>query len=279
MRICIIGIGLIGGSLAIDLRKRDFASYIIGVDNNSKHVDLALKLGLVDEILSINEAIKRSDLIILAVPANHTINLLPIIMDQIKHQIICDVCSVKFEISKKIYSHTMRANYVSTHPMAGTEFSGPSSAISNLYDEKSVIFCDYKSSSDKALKLVKGMYSVLNMNILYMNSESHDMHAAYVSHISHISSFALALTVLDIEKNEHNILNLASGGFDSTVRLAKSSAKMWNPIFKQNSKNVLNVIENYINILNQFKVAIKSDNDEMLIEMINKANTIKLFLK
>jgi prephenate dehydrogenase len=123
------------------------------------------------------------------------------------------------------------------------------------------------------------MYSVLNMNILYMNSESHDMHAAYVSHISHISSFALALTVLDIEKNEHNILNLASGGFDSTVRLAKSSAKMWNPIFKQNSKNVLNVIENYINILNQFKVAIKSDNDEMLIEMINKANTIKLFLK
>ncbi|MFP4023534.1 MAG: prephenate dehydrogenase [Thiohalospira sp.] len=278
MRISIIGLGLIGGSMAIDLRKRGFAKKITGVETNHLHAHTALNIGLVDEILELNEAIENSDLIIMAIPANETINLLPKILDQVDYQIVTDTCSIKGNISERIRYHNKRANYVASHPMAGTEHSGPWAAQPGLFDGKAIIFCDAEDSSEHALSTIKKMYEYLNMRPLYMNAYNHDVHVAYVSHISHISSFALALTVLDKEKNEKNIFNLASGGFDSTVRLAKSSADMWSSIFENNAENVISVLDTYIEKLNDFKKAINESNTNKMNELINKANHIKKIL-
>lgn len=278
MRISIIGLGLIGGSMAIDLRKRGFAKKITGVETNHLHAHTALNIGLVDEILELNEAIENSDLIIMAIPANETINLLPKILDQVNDQIVTDTCSIKGNISERIKYHNKRANYVASHPMAGTEHSGPWAAQSELYDGKAVIFCDVEDSSPDALKIVRKMYDYLNMRHIYMNAYNHDVHVAYVSHISHISSFALALTVLDKEKNEKNIFDLASGGFDSTVRLAKSSAEMWTTVFENNAENVISVLDTYIEKLKEFKMAIFQNETNKISEMIHKANRIKKIL-
>lgn len=264
--------------MAIDLRKRGLASEIIGVDLNTLHAQTALNLGIVDKIETIDEVIDISDLIVLATPADATIKILPKILDKIDHQIVTDVCSIKGNICERIKYHKKRANYVAAHPMAGTENSGPWAAQSGLFDGKAVIFCDTEDSSPEALKIVRKMYDYLNMRQLFMNAYNHDVHVAYVSHISHISSFALALTVLDKEKNEKNIFDLASGGFDSTVRLAKSSAEMWTPIFEHNAENIIAVLDTYINQLNEFKQAINANQSDQITDMINKANRIKKIL-
>ena len=278
MRISIVGLGLIGGSMAIDLRKRNFASHIIGVDASKLHAQSALNLGLVDEILSLEQAVADTELIILAVPANATLPLLQTVLNQVDNQVVTDVSSVKEDICKQIKNHSKRKNFVAAHPMAGTERSGPWAAFSGLYEGKAVIFCDCEDSSEQAISLVTEMYDSLGMRTIDMNSCDHDVHAAYVSHISHISSYALALTVLDKEKNERNIFDLASGGFDSTVRLAKSHAAMWTPIFDHNSKNVITVLDTYIEQLNLFKAAIEENNIEKINHLIDKANRIKKVL-
>ena len=278
MRVSIIGLGLIGGSMAIDLRKRGFAKQIIGVDTNKLHSETALNIGLIDKICNLDDAINDSDIVILAIPAKETVHLLPKILDKIDEQIVTDVCSVKATICERIKYHSKRSNFVASHPMAGTENSGPWAAQSGLYDGKAVIFCDAEESGSQALATVKNMYDFLNMRPLYMNSYNHDVHVAYVSHISHISSFALALTVLDKEKNEKNIFDLASGGFDSTVRLAKSSANMWTSIFESNAENVISVLNTYIEHLTKFKTAIISNNSNELTMLIEKANKIKKIL-
>lgn len=275
MRISIIGLGLIGGSMAIDLKKRGFAHHIIGVELNNLHAHTALNIGLVDEIDTLENAINNSVLVILAIPANETIRMLPQILDLVKNQIVIDTCSIKGNICERIKYHSNRGCYVATHPMAGTENSGPWAAQSGLYDGKAVIFCDTEESKPQALNMVRKMYDFLNMRPLFMNAFNHDVHAAYISHISHISSFALALTVLDKEKNEKNIFDLASGGFDSTVRLAKSDANMWTPIFQHNANNVIAVLDTYIEKLNHFKEAIENNNSIQLTNLIQKANRIK----
>lgn len=278
MKVCIIGLGLIGGSMAIDLKKRGFAKHIIGVDSNKLHALTAEKLGLADEICELEEGIKKSDLVILATPANVSLTLLPQILDLLKHQMVTDVCSIKKNICDRIKNHTKRNQYVAAHPMAGTEHSGPWAAIPNLFDGKAVIITEAEESHPKAIALVKELYEVLNMHMVYMSASNHDIHAAYVSHISHISSFALALTVLDKEKNEKNIFDLASGGFDSTVRLAKSSAEMWTPIFEQNSENITAVLDNYIGQLKEFRDHIIHKKTDEINQKINKANHIKRIL-
>ncbi len=278
MRISIIGLGLIGGSMAIDLRKRGFAKEIIGVDTSKLHLNTALNIGIIDRACEIDEAIDNADLIILAIPANETIKLLPKILDSVNHQIVTDACSVKGTICERVKYHHKRENFVASHPMAGTENSGPWAAQSGLFDGKAIIFCDAEDSSEQALSTIKKMYEYLNMRPLYMNAYNHDVHVAYVSHISHISSFALALTVLDKEKNEKNVFNLASGGFDSTVRLAKSSADMWTTIFENNAENVISVLDTYIDKLNDFKTAINESNTNKINNLINKANHIKKIL-
>jgi prephenate dehydrogenase len=278
MRISIIGLGLIGGSMAIDLRKRGFASHIIGVDSNNLHSHTALKIGMIDEIENLENAVDNSEIVILAIPAAETVKFLPKILERTKNQIITDACSIKGNIAERIKYHPKRENYVAAHPMAGTENSGPWAAQSGLYDGKAVILCDSENSNPKALNTIKRMYEFLNMRPLYMNSYNHDVHVAYVSHISHISSFALALTVLDKEKNEKNIFDLASGGFDSTVRLAKSSADMWTSIFENNSENIIAVLDTYIDKLNDFKGTIQNQKTEQIRDMINQANRIKKIL-
>ena len=265
--------------MALDLRSNGFASRIYGFDNNENHCQQAMELGLVDQILPPEQSLEQSDLMILAIPVQHIVTVLPELLNQVNSQIIIDVGSTKQLATETVKDHPSRSNYVATHPMAGTEFSGPAAAIKDLFKDKVTIFCDVELSSQHALDLTTKMYQSLGMPIISMNSVDHDLHAAYVSHISHISSFALALTVLKKEKDAENIFHLASGGFDSTVRLAKSSAEMWTPIFTQNSENVINVLDTYISELQQFRKAIETQDTEGLKTIIKEANRIRKILK
>ncbi len=274
----IIGLGLMGGSAAIDLKKRGFTKRIIGVDNNVLHAETALHAGIVDEIQTLQDAVAKSELIILAIPVDAAVKMLPLILDKVDKQIVTDMCSTKEQLCLSVKDHPKRKNYLAAHPMAGTEYSGPWAAKPGLFDGKAVIFCDTENSGIRANSTVRLMFDTLNMRPVLMDAAQHDKHAAYVSHISHISSFALALTVLDQEKNENNIFDLASGGFDSTVRLAKSSSEMWSPIFEQNAENVVAVIETYIKYLENFKTAIQEHDTDKITSLILSSNKIKRVL-
>jgi len=280
MKVCIIGIGLIGGSLAIDLKRRGYASSVIGVDNNKHHQNIALHSGLVDKIDTLQNAVKKSDLIILSTPVNTNRTLLPEILSLMDgtDKVVIDMGSTKAGIAEAVLNHPNRGRYVASHPMAGTEFSGPMAAIGKLFDYKHVIICDKELSDEDALRRVIDMYNLLNMRISYMKAIDHDIHVAYVSHISHITSFSLALCVLDKEKDEENILKLAAGGFESTVRLAKSNAETWAPIFLQNSEYIIEVLDNYVEKMNLFKKYILEKNTEGLTELMNEANKIRKIL-
>lgn len=278
MVVTIIGLGLMGGSMAIDLKKRDFASKIIGVDNDKINANAALNIGFVDELSNIEDAVKRAELIVLAIPVDGAIKVLPKVLDLIDSQVVTDMCSTKASLIEVVENHPKRKQYVAAHPMAGTEFSGPWAAISGLFDGKANILCDTENSDIRAVAKIRRLFEELNMRITFMNSKDHDVHAAYVSHISHISSFALALTVLEKEKNEKHIFNLASGGFGSTVRLAKSSADMWSPIFTQNKENVITVLDTYIEKLNEFKNNIQENNIDKIADLIKESNKIKRVL-
>lgn len=278
MIITIIGLGLMGGSAAIDLRKRGIASHIIGVDTDQINANAAQHIGFVDELLDMESAVKKAAMVILAIPVDAALKVLPKILDWVDKQVVTDMCSTKGKLLEWVKYHPKRRNYVAAHPMAGTEFSGPWAAISGLFDGKAVILCDTEDSDIRAVATTKRIFESLNMRVIYMNGANHDVHAAYISHISHISSFALALTVLEKEKNEKHIFDLASGGFDSTVRLAKSSAEMWTPIFWQNKENVLTVLDTYISKLKEFKKTIESDDAEKLTKLIKESNQIRRVL-
>ena len=278
MNIGVIGLGLIGGSMAIDLKQRGYCSCIIGVETDISHAMTALDLGIIDEVSNMENAVQQSDLVIIAVPADATLKLLPDILNLVDRQVVTDVCSNKRSICESVKNHPKRGNFVAAHPMAGTEFSGPEAAVSGLFNNKATIFCNIEDSSEQAIKMVRDLYETLSMRIIRMDAASHDMHAAYVSHISHISSFALALTVLEKEQNAKNIFDLASGGFDSTVRLAKSSAAMWAPILTDNSENITQVLQTYIDRLNDFKTAIEQKNMTAITKKIVEANKIKKVL-
>lgn len=276
MNICIIGLGLIGGSLAIDLRNRGFASHIIGVESNPQHAAIAELSGMVDETLDLDSAVDRSDLVILATPVGVIKKMLPAILDRIggTNKVVTDMGSTKVGIGEVVDDHRSRHHFVAAHPMAGTEHSGPLAAFSKLFDHKCAIICDSEKSAPFALELVEKMFAILNMQLIRMDSREHDISAAYVSHISHISSFALSLCVLEKEQNEKRLLSLAGGGFTSTVRLAKSSAEMWAPVFEQNENNVLEVIDTYIEKLQQFKNCIAKKDTAGVSKLIVKANEI-----
>ncbi len=280
MTIGIIGLGLIGGSMAIDLRRNKFADHFLGCDNDNLNAMTAQRIGLVDEIVSYEELIKKSDLIILSVPVSAALRMLPDILDKITDdQYVTDVCSTKERLNDSVHYHPKRKNYVASHPMSGTEFSGPWAAIPNLFAGRAGIICNAEDSDIKAVELVRKMYDCLNMRVIYMRAAHHDVHTAYVSHVSHVISFALALTVLDKEKNEKNIFDLASGGFASTARLAKSNADMWAPIFLQNKDNVLSVLDSYMEKLQSFKTALENQDEKQLRALIEEANRIKRILR
>lgn len=284
MKVGIIGLGLIGGSMAIDLKRKGFADQILGVEAEPVNASAAEKIGLADRIVSLDECIRQSDLVVLAVPVGAAVKMLPQVLDKIGEsgdadKVVMDVCSTKEHLARNVKYHPCRRQYVASHPMAGTEYSGPWAAMPGLFDGHACIVCDSEESSQKAVRLVESLYNVLNMRMIYMNSSSHDMHAAYVSHISHVTSFALALTVLDKEKDEKHIFDLASGGFSSTVRLAKSSPEMWTPILSQNRENVLHVIDTYVEKMLAFRKAIDEGDDEAVRELIEDANRIRRIIR
>ena len=276
----VIGIGLIGGSLSLEFRSRKISSKIIGVDINIENQTKALSLNLVDEIGSIEEACKISDLVIVAVPIDKSENVLINVFDVIPDKtVVIDVGSTKKDICQIADKHPKRSQFVAAHPIAGTEFSGPEAAHLGLFEDKVNIVCDPEKSDTAMLDKMIQLFNHLGMNTIYMNAEDHDKHIAYVSHISHISSFALGLTVLEIEKNRENIYQMAGGGFESTVRLAKSSAEMWTPIFINNADNIMVALQSYIDNLNKFKRVIEDRKDEEMNTLIIKANKISKALK
>ncbi len=275
----VVGLGLIGGSMALALKERKLAGKVYGADTNSFHQQKALELGLVDFIGDLDEVVALSDLIILAVPVNVATLLLPRILDKIDRQVVMDVGSTKHPICVVAADSNKGNRFVATHPMWGTEFSGPTAAVSGAFANKAVVICDKEKSDHDAVDLVEKIYRALNMHILFMESAAHDVHTAYISHISHISSFALANTVLEKEKEDENIFELASAGFESTVRLAKSNIDTWVTIFQQNKENLLDVLNEHIAQLRKFKSCLEKENYEYLGELIGNANKIKRILK
>jgi len=273
----VIGLGLIGGSLALDLKKRNGYN-VYGIDTNPIHIKKALELGVIDEEIDFSQ-LADADVVIVAVP----VNLIGVITGKVldivsENTLVFDVGSVKNEICKTISNHPKRKNFVAAHPLAGTEFSGPEAAILNLFDEKVNIICEADKTNWKILDKAISLFKLLNMRIKMMNPVEHDRHIAYVSHLSHVSSFMLGKTVLEIEKNEEAIFDMASTGFASTVRLAKSSANTWTPIFLENKENIIKSLNEYIKNLKEFKEMIENNNEEGLRESMNDTNYIKSIL-
>ncbi len=279
MRLAVVGIGLMGGSIALSLKKKGFVSYVIGVDQNIEHQQQALQLGIVDEIMSLEDAVTSSDIIALATPVNVAELLLPSILNLVNKQVVFDLGSTKESIVNVANAHSNKGRFVPTHPMWGTEFSGPTAAQTDAFVDKATVICNKSQVDPDALAIIEQMYVQLGMHILYMDAIKHDIHVAYISHISHITSFALANTVLEKEKESDAIFELASGGFESTVRLAKSNAEMWVPIFMQNKENVLDVLNEHISQLRKFKASLEKENPAYLLELIQNANKIKKILK
>jgi prephenate dehydrogenase len=279
MRISIIGVGLIGGSIARDLRKLKLTKELIGVDNNKTHGQKAVKLGLVDKMLPIDKALPLADVVILSIPVNAMLTTLPYALDLIqKSAIVIDTGSTKSQLCRVVDNHSKRKQYVAAHPIAGTEDSGPEAAIESLFQNKTNIICEKEKSSRQALDVAKKIFDAIGMKTVFMEPKDHDKHVAYVSHLSHVSSFLLGQTVLDIEKDEKNIFNLAGSGFSSTVRLAKSSPDMWTPIFEQNSEYLSQALLEYIMHHQRFHYHLMKRDTKELESMMTRANEIRRVL-
>ncbi len=277
--ITIVGVGLISGSLSLALKEKGLVKHVIGVSRTLASSKKALELGLIDEALPLVEAVKKSDLIYVAIPVDVTIPIMEEIMNLITDkQVVVDAGSTKGALCEALADHPMRSRFVASHPMWGTEYSGPEAAVKGAFVGRTCVICEKNKSDADALDAVEDMYNELGMKLIYMEAAAHDMHVAYISHISHITSFALANTVLEKEKEEDAIFDLASGGFESTVRLAKSSSAMWVPVFMQNRENVLDVLNEHIVQLRKFKSCLEKENWEYLTELIEGANDIKRVL-
>ncbi len=279
MKVVVIGIGLIGGSMAWDIKKAYALTEIAGIDTNSEHVKKAIELGLISSVGD-EKALKRADVVILSIPVDTAVEVLPNLLDTVSDQaVVIDVGSTKALICKKVQEHPKRRNFLACHPIAGTEFSGPTAAMEGLFNKKTNIICEVEKTAFKLQEKAHDIFTKLGMRIRYMNPEAHDKHIAYMSHLSHISSFMLGKTVIEKEKNERDIFDMAGSGFESTVRLAKSSPAMWTPIFEQNKENVVETLNEYIQNLEEFKQKlIKNDFDGIFKEM-DDTNKIKEILK
>jgi prephenate dehydrogenase len=278
-KIAIVGVGLIGGSLALQLNEKGLASTITGVDNNAEHAAQALELALVDQMADLDEAIATSDVVILAIPVDTIAKILPSILDKLDHQVLIDLGSTKSALVNNANGHPKRGRYVAAHPMWGTEYSGPAAAVRGAFENKAVVICNASDSDKDAIEWTRNMFRKIGMHLIEMNADDHDLHAAYVSHISHITSFALANTVLEKEREDQAIFEMASAGFESTVRLAKSNPAMWAPIFMQNRENVLDVLNEHISQLRKFKSCLEKENYEYLKELMEDANRIRRIIK
>jgi prephenate dehydrogenase len=279
MKVTVIGLGLIGGSIAIDLRKAGLATELVGVDLNSEHARKAVELGLVDKIQTEDKALHQADIVILAIPVNAMCQLLPAVLDAVKSTaVVIDAGSTKSLICRAVANHPKREQLVAAHPIAGTENSGPEAAFSGLFKNKTNIICEKEKSSDHSLEVSMRVFNALGLHTIFMEAEEHDKHVAYVSHLSHVSSFLLGQTVLDIEKDEKNIFALAGSGFASTVRLAKSSPEMWAPIFEQNLEYLSQALLEYIMHLQRFHYHLMKRDTKELNRIMSSANEIRRVL-
>lgn len=280
LKIGIIGLGLIGGSLAISFRNKGVASRIVSSFYSEEETRIALERGLVDQVFSFEEVCKTSDFVILATPVELIQQLLPKVLDLIPEKtVVTDVGSTKKAICASIENHPKRKQFVASHPIAGTENSGPNAAVSGLFEGKLNIICDCNNSDKNAVIKVKELFESVGMHTTFRDADEHDRQLAYVSHLSHVSSFMLGLTVLNMEKNEENIFNLAGSGFESTVRLAKSSPEMWSSIFAQNKSNILDALGSYIENLQAFYRLIENDSTTKTKELMIAANEVRRVLK
>jgi len=279
MKVVVIGLGLIGGSFAKDIRALHPGTGLLGIDHNEAHVREALELGIIDGIGD-GQALADADLVIVAIPVNALLGELPKILDRVGDDtVVLDGGSTKRLICAAVEDHPNRRNFLACHPIAGTEFSGPSAALEGLYRGKTMIICEVEKTAFKLQERALALIQEMGMRIRYMNPEAHDRHIAYVSHLSHISSFMLGKTVIDKERNERDIFDMAGSGFESTVRLAKSSPEMWTPIFEQNRDNVVETLEEYIqNLIGFKKLILEGEFDKVHQEMSN-TNRIKQILK
>ena len=275
----VIGVGLIGGSFALDIKSTYPNIKVFGIDHNDSHLDEAIELNLIDAKATYDD-LKYAEFVILSIPVDATLIELPKILDAIDDStLVMDVGSTKLPVCKAIENHPRRRNFLATHPIAGTEFSGPKAAIHQLYKNKTSIICEVEKTTYKLQEKALKLFSDVGMRIRYMNPEAHDKHIAYVSHLSHISSFMLGKTVIEKEKDERDIFDMAGSGFESTVRLAKSSPAMWTPIFKQNKENVIESLEEYIQNLTHFKNMMKNDDFDAIFNEMQNTNYIKDILK
>lgn len=273
--IFIIGVGLIGGSFALDIKKYSPECVVYGIDKSEAHLDKAKALGIIDKKATY-EDLSKADVVIVAIPVDATLEVLPKVLDLISDEtVVFDAGSTKEDICLKVKNHPKRRNFLAAHPIAGTEFSGPDAAIHNLYNNKTNIICEVEETAFKLQEKALKLFSDLGMRIRYMNPKAHDKHIAYVSHLSHISSFMLGKTVIEKEKNERDIFDMAGSGFASTVRLAKSSPAMWTPIFKQNKSNVIETLDEYIENLKHFKKLMQEDDFESVFKEMETTNHIK----
>lgn len=276
MKISIIGTGLIGGSIALKLKQHQFTNFVYGIDQNENNLQKALERQIIDEKADLAIAIPKSDLIIIAIPVDAARKILPKVLDLVnENQVVMDVGSTKSGITEAIKNHPKRKRFVAFHPMWGTENSGPAAATNESFTGKAAVICNSEESDKDALETVEQLIQSLEMHPIYMDADDHDVHTAYISHISHITSYALANTVLEKEREEDRIFQLASSGFSSTVRLAKSHPEMWVPIFRQNKENVLDVLNEHISQLRKFKSALEKENFDYLEELIRNANKIR----
>jgi prephenate dehydrogenase len=278
--VTIVGVGLISGSFSLALKDRGLVKKVIGVSRTESSAKKALELGLIDEVLSLEEAVPQSDLIYVAIPVDATIPVMEKIMNMLQdHQMVADAGSTKHALCAALKDHPLRRRFMATHPMWGTEYSGPEAAVRDAFVGRACVICEKEKTDKAVVDTIEQVYRELGMHMIYMGADDHDMHAAYVSHISHITSFALANTVLEKEKESDAIFELAGGGFESTVRLAKSNPAMWVPIFMQNRENVLDVLNEHISQLRKFKACLEKENYAYLQELIENANKIKRIIK
>lgn len=273
--IYIIGIGLIGGSIAKDIKRLNPEITIFGIDTNNEHLEEALQLQIIDEKAEFAD-LKHANAVILCIPVDAAVTLLPEILDLVQDDaLVMEAGSTKVAICKAVENHPKRRNFLATHPIAGTEFSGPKAALEGLFQGKTNIICEVEKTAFNLQERALTIFKIMGMRIRYMNPEAHDKHIAYVSHLSHISAFMLGKTVIEKEKNERDIFDMAGSGFASTVRLAKSSPDMWTPIFKQNKTNVIETLDEYIQNLTAFKSYLETDNFEEIYNEMASTNHIK----
>ena len=278
MKLFLIGTGLIGGSMSKDLRNLLGNIQIHGIDKNGLSVKRAKNIGVIDIIDNI-ENLNIADRVILSVPVSESLKILPFILDNLnKDALVWDVGSTKFSLCKSVEKHSNRDQFLATHPIAGNELSGPEASAENLFNGKIQILCEKNKTRPDLLQWAESIFNLMGMKIRYIDPEEHDIKMAIVSHLSHISSFMLGKTVMEYENNNQNILDFAGSGFESTVRLAKSSPEMWSSIFKDNRKNILEILNSYIENLKQFQLKIENENYIDLKKQMIKTNKLKKIL-